>query len=178
MKRFLLFIIVLSFIFAPSAEAMTIKYDDKPIQCEIPDGAIGVWQIPYLKIVVPVYDGPRYKWQDIVDEDYSALLSNWGTARMIGDHALSDSVNNIGWWDIESVRLGMQAFFVKNDGIYEYLCCLTAVVDVQPWGYTINGKTLSPYSSTDILNVCCFGNDSTRNFVALFKYIGGYDSVH
>lgn len=139
------------------------------VPCAIPDGAIGVWQIPDLKVIVPVYAPSKNKTeQQIVDAENSASYVRWGCAYMIGDHCGSLGGN----WRINKVQPLMVAFFAKPEGAYKYECYRTCVADVKPYGYRIGGNPVNPYSSKDILNACCVGSDSRRNFLAVFRYLG------
>lgn len=143
-----------------------------PQNCVIPDKAIGVWQIPDLNISIPVYSANKSNEQKIIDDQNSAAQVKWCSAVDIGDHSDSLSSNGKGRWNMDKIRPSMVAFYVKKNGTYKYSCVLSAIADVKSWGYYVNGSMLYPRSSTDILNSCCVGSDSTRNYVSLFKYEG------
>jgi len=136
--------------------------------CTIPNGAVGVWQIPDLSVSVPVYAPKQGKTeQQIIDAVNSASYVRWGCAYEIGDHygALG------GAWRIDKIQPLMVAFFVKPEGTYRYECYRTCVADVKPYGYRIGSNPVNPYSSKDILCACCVGSDSSRNYLAVFRYV-------
>lgn len=162
-KRVLILILIfLTLLPMPICEAGDVK---------IPDGAVGIWWIPDLHIRQPVYRVTWDKWQEVIDAPESALMETWLTARMIADHSMSRGMDNTGRWNMSYIDLGDHAYFITAEGKALYECYLTAVVDVGTWGFTINGKVLQPASSADIGNRCCVGKDSTRNYIAVFKYV-------
>ena len=142
-----------------------------PVPCTIPEGSIGIWQIPDLNVFVPVYAPAKGKSeQQIIDEADSASWVRWGCAYEIGDH--TNSLTGKGRWQVNKIQPLMVAFFIKLEGIYRYECYRTCVADVKPYGYRIGSNPVNPYSSKDILNACCVGSDSKRNFLAVFRYVG------
>lgn len=143
-----------------------------PRPCEIPDKAAGVWQIPDLNVIIPVYNSNYKNIQQIIDDENSAAMSRWASAYDIGDHCGSLSSNGKGKWRMDEVRPGMIGFFVKKAGTTRYVCQMSAIADVKPWGYICYNQLITPRSSKDILNSCCVGKDSSRNYIALFKYDG------
>ena len=61
-----------------------------PRKVEIPDGAYGVWQIPELNIMIPLYLGStKDKTMVIIDAENSASIRRFGAGRIIEDHAES-----------------------------------------------------------------------------------------
>lgn len=138
---------------------------------EIPEEAVGIWFIPNLHLKTYVYKGTWDRWQDIVDAPESALMRTWSTARVIGDHCNTRGIDGNGLWNMSSIRLGDCAYLITPEGKYKYQCYLTAIVDVGSWGFTINGKVLEPASSTDIANTCCVGHDTSRRYIAVFRYV-------
>ena len=142
-------------------------YAAKP--CTIPEGAVGVWQIPDLKIIVPVYATGKRSEQQIIDAENSASWVRWGCAYEIGDHYNSNDGG--GKWRIDKVTPLTVAFFVKPEGTFKYECYRTCVADVKPYGYRILSNPVQPYSSKDILCAACVGSDSKRNYLAVFRYV-------
>lgn len=145
-------------------------YAPKP--CNIPKDAVGVWQIPDLDIIIPVYNVNASTNQKVIDAENSAAMIRWCSAYDIGDHCGSLSSNGKGKWRMDNIKPGMVAFFVKPTGTTRHSCVLTALAEVKSWGYVVNGQMLTPHSSKDILNSCCVGSDSSRNYVSLFKLDG------
>lgn len=142
-----------------------------PQKCDIPQGAVGVWQIPELDIIIPVYAKGRKTEQQIINDEDSSAYVRWMTAYQIADHY--DSKAGRGKWRIDKVRPLMIAFFVKPNETLRYECYRTCVADVKAYGlYTINGIAVTPYSSRDIMCNCCVGSDNKRNFLAVFRYLG------
>lgn len=140
-----------------------------PKSCEIPQGAVGVWQIPDLNIVVPAFAPGKKTEQQIIDAENSASWVRWGCAYEIGDHY--GSLVGGGKWCIDKVTPLMVAFFVKKEGTYKYESYRTCVADVKPYGYRIGSNPVQPYSSKDILCAACVGSDSKRNYLAVFRYV-------
>lgn len=63
-----------------------------PHKCEIPSDAFGVWQIPDLNIVIPVYQAQnRIQAQTQIDKENSASIYKFGVGRVIADHAESNA---------------------------------------------------------------------------------------
>lgn len=135
----------------------------------IPKNAYGVWSVPSLNIQLPVYLKNNSTRQQIVDNKESALIDPWVNAYRICDHFCSVGLNGKGVWSMQQIMLGAEAYMTKPDGCYQYECYMTAIADVQSYGYTVGGRLLTPLSSLDILNVCCVGLDSKRNYVAVFR---------
>ena len=164
MKYLLSFLIILCLFLSISPTAIADQWD-------IPEDAVGIWFVPDQHLKQYVYKGTWDKWQDIVDAKESALIRTWQEARVIVDHCNSKGIGGEGLWNASFIRLGDCAYFITHDGKYKYQCYLTAIVDVGSWGYTINGRVLQPTSSKDIANACCVGTDSSRNYIAMFRYV-------
>lgn len=145
-----------------------VAFADSPYT--IPEGADGVWRIPKLHVVVPVYSGRN--GQEIVDREYSAHISQIGIGRAIADHAGSENRMGIKVWYMQNVEIGDKAFFELPDRTEEYECYLIAIVDFHSWGLTINGKLVVPYSSTDILCRSCVDDTGEQNYIAIFQRTG------
>lgn len=135
----------------------------------IPTGAYGVWSVPSLNLQLPVYLKGNTPRQQIVDAKESALIDPWVSAYRICDHFCSVGLKGKGVWNMQQILLGAEAYMTKPDGCYQYECYMTAIADVKPYGYTVGGRLLTPLSSLDILNACCVGLDTTRNYVAIFR---------
>ena len=159
---------VISLIFAVLfLSASVLAFADSPYT--IPQGADGVWRIPKLHVVVPVYSGRN--GQEIVDAEYSAHIRQIGIGREIADHAGSENRMGVKVWYMQDVRLGYKAYFELPDRTEEYECYMLCIVDFNTWGLTINGKLLVPYSSTDILCRSCVDETARQNYVALFRKV-------
>ena len=143
-----------------------------PKLCSIPKGAVGVWQIPDLNINIPVYHVSKAQEQKTIDAENSAAMVSWCNAYDIGDHCGSISSIGKGIWRMDNIKPGMVAFFVKEKETTRHSCVLSAIADVKSWGYMVNGTMLYPHSSKDILNSCCVGSNSSKNYIALFKLDG------
>ena len=138
---------------------------------EIPEGAVGVWRIESLNINQPVYKGLQNEQKKIIDKEESALLTQWCQAQMISDHCDSYGMEYKGNWNMSEVHVGDLAMFIQPNKKSLYQCYLIALVDVKPGYYAMNGKILQPTSSKDIGCRCCVGDDSTRNYIAVFRYM-------
>lgn len=160
MKKLLIFLICIVLLSG-------VAFADSPYT--IPEGADGVWRIPRLHVVVPVYSGRN--GQEIVDREYSAHISQIGIGRAIADHAGSENRMGGKVWYMQNVEIGDEAFFELPGKTEEYECYLVAIVDFNTWGLTINGKLIVPYSSTDILCRSCTDETGEQNYIAIFKKI-------
>lgn len=131
-----------------------------------------MFQIPELKVAIPVYQRNGESAQKIIDRDNSACIFPFGVGRMIGDHYMSESNNGKGRWDIGRVNVDDAAFLVTKDKTEAYQCTMVAVVDVQKYGYTFEGKGMAPHLATDLICTSCTDEGSRKNYWALFKYKG------
>lgn len=137
---------------------------------EIPEDAYAIWFMPEQHFTNYVYTAQTWReWQPIIDEEQSALIHNWTTARVISDHCDSEGVDGI--WNMSNIRLGDVAYLITRDGRFKYECYLTAIVIPNSWGYTVGGKPIEPTSSTDIACRCCVGKDASRNYFAVFRFV-------
>lgn len=140
-----------------------------PRQCEIPEGAYGVWQIPELNIVIPVYEAKNLKQaQAQIDEKNSASIYKFGVGRTIADHAKSKA--GTGKWDVGKFRPDMLGFLVTAKGTSEYVCNQVCRVKVHTGGYTLDGLGVYPKLYTDIMCASCANKQGTENYLAMFKY--------
>ena len=135
----------------------------------IPDKALGVWQIPDIKVSIPVYSNTMYRYdpQKIVDAENSACYQPYCQAYAIYDHAGSN-----GTWFMNKVTLDMDAYFVKKDVTIKYVCYELCKADKHSWGYTINGQMVMPKSSKDIMCSSCVDSTGKTVYLALFKEDG------
>ena len=142
-----------------------------PRKCEIPDGAYGVWQIPDLDIVLPLYKGlGQAKTQEIIDKANSASIRSFGAGRIIEDHAESKTGN--GRWQIGKVVPDMAGFLILSDKTERYVCNRVARAYRHPTCFTVDGVGFYPRSATDILCACCANDNATEVYLAAFKYKG------
>lgn len=142
-----------------------------PRKVEIPDGAYGVWQIPELNIVIPVYAAQnRTQAQAQVDRENSASIYKHGVGRVIADHAQSKAGKGI--WDVGQFRPDMVGFLVTPKVTYQYVCIQVCRVIVHPTCYTLDGVGVYPRRSTDIMCGSCATKDGKQNYLAIFKQTG------
>ena len=140
-----------------------------PRKVEIPDGAYGVWQIPELDIVIPLYKGVgQAKTQAIVDKANSASIRQFGAGRVIEDHA--ESKAGQGRWQIGRVTPDMVGFLILPDKTEQYICNRVLRAYRHSSCYTCDGVGIYPRSATDILCICCAKDDATEVYIAAFKY--------
>lgn len=142
-----------------------------PRKCEIPAGAYGVWQIPELDIMIPLYSGStKDKTMVIIDNENSASIRRYGAGRIIEDHA--ESKAGQGRWQIGRVTPDMAGFLILPDKTEQYVCNRVLRACRHPTCYTCDGVGVYPRSATDILCVCCATGDATEVYIAAFKYKG------
>ena len=138
----------------------------------IPAGAVGLWYIPSLSVCIPVYNAKAWDAQQVIDAANSAAYCRYSSCMDIGDHYASGSSWAGGKWRLEQVQPLSTAYFKQKDGITRYECYQTAVADVKYGYYYIGSRMLTPGSSKDIICSCCVEIDSSRNYLAIFRYIG------
>lgn len=143
-----------------------------PRKCDVPDRAYGVWQIPDLNIMIPVYEGNNQNHQEIIDKDNSACIEKYGAGRMINDHAGSLSINGKGKWRIGDVKPDMVGFLVRPGRTDQYVCTMVCRAERHTHAYVLNGQTLWPRSSTDIACIGCATRDAEEVYIAMFRYKG------
>lgn len=142
-----------------------------PQQTTIPDGAYGVWQVPDLKISIPVYQAKnRTEAQAQVDKPDSASIYKFGVGRVIADHAQSKAGKGI--WDVGQMRPDMTAFLVTAKETTQYVCNQVCRVMVHSSSYTLDGVGVYPRRTTDIMCVSCANSKGTEDYLAVFKFIG------
>lgn len=137
---------------------------------EVPENAIGVIEVPCLEITLPLYASEvndHDHRQEIIDNENSALYTNWGTAYCILDHLFSQDNNN-GEWNIQKVFSGAYATIIFKDHKYLYECYMTAKTDYINGEEFYNGRLITPCSSHDILIGCC-AEDVNHHYVAVFR---------
>jgi len=150
---------------------MNISQFAIPRKCEIPAGAYGVWQIPELDIMIPLYKGSsKSKTQEIIDKENSASIRPWGCGRIIEDHA--DSTAGRGKWQIGKVLPDMLGFLILPDKTEQYVCNRVLRAKRFNTCFTCDGIGVYPRLTTDILCVCCAKDDATEVYIAAFKYEG------
>lgn len=135
----------------------------------IPEKALGVWEIPDIKVSIPVYSwklNPSNP-QKITDAKKSACWQPYCNANIISDHAGSE-----GTWYMEKITLDMDAYYVKPTGIMHYVCYTLLRCDYHSWGYTQNGAMVMPRSSKDIICASCVDRTGKEAYLAIFKEAG------
>ena len=121
-----------------------------PRKCDIPVRAYGVWQIPELNIVIPLYQGTgQRKVQEIVDRENSASIRKFGVGYLIEDHA--DSKAGHGHWQIGNVTPDTVGFLVLPDKTERYVCNRVLRAKRYNTCFTCDGVGVYPRSATDIL---------------------------
>lgn len=139
---------------------------------EIPAKSAGLWYVPSIKACVPVYAVSAYSSQGVIDAENSAAYCKYGACMDIGDHYNSKTNDGKGLWCMDKITPLDTAYFKRPDGITKYECYECAVADVKYGWYMVGNKVISANSSKDIINSCCVGKDSKRNFISLFRVVG------
>lgn len=134
-----------------------------PQDTDIPEDAYGVWEVPSLKFSVPVYTSGG---QETVDAQDSAWLFSYGRCYAIADHRGSS-----GKWFMDKLSVNDIAFMHKQDVVLQYKCFAIMKVEVHYDHYEINGRTITEYSSTDII-CCCCADTKEENYLAFFRLVG------
>ena len=142
-----------------------------PQRCEIPDGAVGVWQLPELDISIPLYKGAgQAKTQAIIDQVNSASIRQFGAGRIIEDHA--DSAAGRGRWQIGRITPDTVGFLILTGKTERYICNRVVRAFRHSSCYTVDGVGVYPRAATDILCVGCATSDATEVYIAAFKFKG------
>ena len=143
-----------------------------PRKCEIPKRAYGVWQVPDLNIMIPVYSANERNAQKIIDDEQSATLRKWGVGRIIEDHLESLSMNHKGIWNVGDFTPDMAAFLVTDKITYCYTAKFACRAVRQTTCYMLDGIPQWPRYSTDIFCVSCTDGTGKDVYLASFKYTG------
>lgn len=150
---------------------MSLSVFTIPFKCDIPVGSCGVWQIPELDIVIPLYKGiGQARTQEIVDKENSASIRQFGAGRIIEDHA--ESKAGRGLWQIGRIVPDTVGFLVLPNRTEQYICNRVARACRYNTCFTVDGVGFFPRSATDILCVCCANDNATEVYIAAFKYKG------
>ena len=139
---------------------------------EVPAKSAGLWYVPSIKSCVPIYSVNAYAAQAVIDADNSAAYCRYGACMDIGDHYNSKTNAGKGLWCMDKITPLDTAYLKTRDGLTKYECYECAVADVKYGWYMIGSRVISANSSKDIINSCCVGTDSKRNFIAIFRYVG------
>lgn len=142
-----------------------------PINTDIPDESIGVWQIPELEIAMPLYQQRNTTAQEVVDREYCALVEPFGIGTLIIDHAGSESIKD-GKWNIGLVHPDTVAFWVTDEETTSYKCTAVYRATDMGVGYRYEGEYVHPKSATDILCCCCVDGSQDESYLAVFKRAG------
>ena len=167
MKKLLSFLIALILLLSMSVTASA--------ETTIPEDAYGVIWIPCLNVRMPVYTSPvndHEHRQAVIDDDQSALISNWGTAYEILDHAHSEDPNG-NQWAIQKIFSGAYAWLFTHDSTYYLECYMTGKTDYIEGSEYLCGRLVTPCSSYDIM-VCCCAEDIHHHFIAVFRRLSEY----
>ena len=139
---------------------------------DIPEDSVGIWSVPSIHYSCPVYTAHTWReWQPIVDAEQSMLMNMYMNCYAISDHHGSIGLDGESKWLVEDIRLLSTAYLITPTETRKYECYMTAVAVPESWGYLVNGRAIQPTSSLDILVRCCVGSDSTRNYIAMFRYV-------
>lgn len=143
-----------------------------PTECEVPNDAFGVWQIPEIETVTPIYERSVTNGQDIVDRENSAVIMPLGSGRLIGDHAGSITNGGRGIWHMNYVHVDGRAFLSTDDVTEIYQCYAICRAQSTGYGYTVNGKGISPNGSREIFCVSCANASGSEVYIAMYRYVG------
>lgn len=143
-----------------------------PRKCEIPNGAYGVWQVPELDIMIPVYSATNATAQKIIDDENSATIRKWGVGRIIEDHLESISMNHRGIWNVGEFKPDTVGFLVTPKTTYRYITKSVCRAIRQNTCYMLDGVPQWPRYSTDIFCISCTDGTAKEVYLAAFKYAG------
>lgn len=161
---FILAILCLLTLFA-TAYAFDISDCAIPQEIEIPSDAYGVWELHSLNYSVPVYTS-HGNIQDIIDAEDSAVIIPYGRCYRIGDHRGSG-----GKWYMDRLSVNDVAFMHTADGVVRYKCFAIMRTANHNGHYSINNRTITEYSSTNIICSCCTENGNEERYLAFFERV-------
>lgn len=153
---------------AGRSDDMIVK--EYPQKCDIPDGAYGVWQIPEIETITPLYYGFENE-QAHIDADDSAAIIPFRYGYWIGDHAGSITNGGKGIWEMNKVHVDGTAFMVYPDRTERYVCYMVCRAAATGYGYTLNGFGLYPFSAGDIICGSCANQDGSQVYLAFYRYV-------
>jgi hypothetical protein len=151
---------------------MSVSQFAIPRKCEIPAGAYGVWQVPDLNVMIPVYSATNANAQKIIDDEQSATLRKWGVGRIIEDHLDSISMNHKGIWNVGEFKPDTVGFLVTAKTTYCYSVKFSCRAIRQNTCFMLDGVPQWPRYSTDIFCVSCTDGTAKEVYLASFKYTG------
>ena len=139
-----------------------------PQPTEIPDGAVGVWQVPALGTSTPLYTSPGVG-QDVVDQEDAGLIRSFGRGRLILDHA--DSRIPGGIWNVNGMTVGAPAFLIQKDRTLWYTCTAIWRAKQTAYAYWYNGAQICLQHSKDIMCASCTPTPG-EVYLAYYAYEG------
>ena len=139
-----------------------------PQPAEIPEDAVGVWQVPALGTSSPLYYGTG-NGQDTVDRENAALIRSYGRGRVILDHA--DSRIQGGIWNVNGMTVGAPAFLIQRDRTRWYTCTAIWKAKQTAYAYWFNNAQIYPLHSADILCASCTPEPGMV-YLAYYSYEG------
>ena len=139
-----------------------------PMNCDIPEGAYGVWQVPCIGTRTPLYIS-KGTGQNIIDAEDSALYQRYGKGYAIYDHAWSEVGN--GCWCVEQMEVGCGAFLCR-EGKPEICYECTAIYLTKQNGtlYKCRGSNIT-IGKNEIMCLSCAEDDGWV-YVAVFEKVG------
>lgn len=142
-----------------------------PRKCKIPEGAYGVWQVPELDIIIPLYWGNNATAQAIVDTEFAACIEPFGVGKVINDHADSETIGS-GLWNVCDFRPDTAAFLVQEKTTTCYTCKFVCRAYRHTHAYIMDGQSIYPRSAIEVLCVSCATPDASEVYIATFKKTG------
>lgn len=155
---------------ALTASNESVIVHEFPQECEIPADAYGVWQIPELCTITPVYYGAENEQLHIDAEDSAAIMP-FRRGYWIGDHAGSVTNNGRGVWEMNKVHVNGVAFMVLPEKTEQYICYMICKAAATGYGYTLDGYGLYPLRSGDIICGSCANADGSQVYLAFYRYV-------
>lgn len=143
-----------------------------PRKCEIPKGAYGVWQVPDLDIIIPVYSATNANAQKIIDNEQSATIRKWGVGRIIEYHLDSIGINRKGIWNVGEFKPDTVGFLVTQKTTYRYKAKFSCRAIRQNTCYMLDGVPQWPRYATDIFCISCVDGTAKEIYLAAFKQTG------
>lgn len=138
-----------------------------PQTVTIPEGAYGVLQIPDIGTNSPLYEGRDF--QDIIDDEDSALIRKYKRGWYIGDHAGSEVGG--GYWYVEDINVGSAAFIIRGDEPTKaYLCTSVYFCHQNGWNYAYHGQNINP-TANGFICVSCSDYADDWVYVAVFEFV-------
>ena len=146
--------------------AIAVEVYEIPHAVEVPEGAYGVLQIPSIGVDAPLFEGRDF--QQVIDDEDSALIRKYKKGYYIGDHSGSEVGG--GYWYVEDIHVGCGAFLIRDgEPTKAYLCTSVYFCHQNGWNWAYHGQNVNP-TANGFMCVSCSEWDNWV-YLAVFEFV-------